>query len=167
MIRLSDFWRTVAAPVAAVVAPVYLAGCFHYVPVDASLAPATGTDVRATLSSPVPFNLGALTVNDVRQLEGTVVETSPDSLGVWVKWLYPPVGEKVDANRAEFYVRRGNLAQLEEWRMSRRGTVVAVGVTAGVIAGMLALVSYAVGHTGGGSNGGGGPIQARLQVPIR
>lgn len=153
MLHLSGFRRAVAAPVAAVVAPVYLAGCFHYVPVDASLTPSNGTDVRATLASPAPFNLGAVTVNDVRELEGTVVETAPDSLGVWVKWLYPTVGDKVDANRAAFYLHRSNLAHLEEWKVSGRQTALAVGLSIVLIAAGMATVSLARGNTGGGVNG--------------
>ncbi len=153
MLDLSGFRRTIAAPVAAVVAPVYLAGCFHYVPVDASLTPANGTDVRATLASPAPFNLGALTVNQVRQVEGTVVEGAPDSLGVWVKWLYPMVGDKVDANRAEFYLHRSNLAHLEEWKVSGKQTAFAVGLAVALIAAGMATVSFARGNTGGGTGG--------------
>ncbi len=143
---LSGFRRGVAA----VVAPVYLAGCFHYVPVDASLTPANGTDVRATLASPVPFNLGAVTVNDVRELEGTVVEAAPDSLGVWVKWLYPAVGEKVDANRAAFYLHRSNLAHLEEWKVSGKQTAFLLGLGIALVAAGMATVSFARGNTGGG-----------------
>lgn len=163
MNHMCGFRKKVAAPVAAVMVPLYLAGCFHYVPVDASLVPKPGTDVRATLTTPMPFNLGTVTVNDVRLLEGTVVESSPDSMGVWVKWLYPPLGEKLDANRAEFYLRRGSVAQLEQWRMSGRATVMVVGATVGLIAAMLALVSFAKGNTGGGGGGNPPPIGAQVR----
>ncbi len=162
MRMMSALRRTVLAPGAALLLPTYLlSACFHYVPADGGPMPAPGTDIRATLAAPTPFNLGTVTVNDVRLLEGTVVESSPDSMGVWVKWLYPPVGEKLDANRVEFYLRRGNVAQLEEWRVSGRQTVLAVGATVGLILGMMAMVSVARGNTGGG--GGGPPPPPNVQ----
>jgi hypothetical protein len=160
--QLSVFRRKIGAPVVAVVAPVYLAGCFHYVPVDASLTPAAGTDIRATLSTPQPFNLGALTVNSVESVEGTLVGASPDSLGVWVKWLYPAVGEKVDANRVQFYLQRGNLTRLEEWRVSSKATVVAVAATVGVVGAMLGLVSLARNNSGGSGSANPPPIGAQI-----
>lgn len=165
MSHLVGFRRKIAAPVAAVVAPVYLAGCFHYVPVDATLTPAPGTDVRVTLTSPEPFNLGEVTVNAVSLVEGTVVDPSPDSLGMWMKWLYPAVGDKVDANRAQFYLRRGNLTKLEVWRVSGKGTALAVAVTVGVIGAMLSLVSLARGS--GGDGGGNNPPPIGAQIHFR
>jgi hypothetical protein len=162
---MSGFRRTVLAPVAVVVAPVYLAGCFHYVPVDAGLTPATGTDVRVTLTNPEPFNLGEVTVNSVSLVEGTVVETSTDSLGMWVKWLHPAVGDKVDANRAAFNVPRGNLTRLEEWKVSRKATLVAVAATIGVVGAMLGLVSLARDNNGG--SGGVNPPPIGAQIHFR
>jgi hypothetical protein len=142
--------RTVLGPVAAVVAPVYLAGCFHYVPVDAAWTPPAGTDIRVTLASPAPFNLGTFTVHDVQAVEGKVVEAAADSVGVWVKWLHPLVGEKYDANSAEFYLPRSSIARMERLRISGGQTALLVAASAALVAGLSALVSAAVGQNGSG-----------------
>ncbi len=160
--RMVSGFRRRIAPVAAVLLPAYLAACFHYVPVDAGWMPHLGTNVRATLSNPRPFDFGTLTVNDVRRVEGTVVETYPDSLGLWVTWLYPLVGEKYDANRSQFYLQRTGIAQLEQWRVSSKDTAVLLGVAAGVMVGLLAVVKFA-----GGGDGGIGPPPEPVATQVR
>jgi hypothetical protein len=118
--------------------------------------PAPGSNIRAALATPQPFNLGTLTVNDVQRVEGTVVETYPDSLGVWVKWLHPKVGGKYDANRLQFYLQRGSIAQLEQLRVSGKQTALLVVVSGAMLAGLFSLVSLAVGQNSPTPTDGGG-----------
>jgi len=162
MRAMSAFRRTALGPVAGVLLPVYLSACFHYVPESAEWRPAPGINIRATFERPEPFNMGTVTVNDVTRLEGTVVDTAADSLGVWVKWLYPMVGEKYDANSAQFYVRRSNISQWERWRVSGRNTALLVAVSAGFVVGMLSLVAWAVGKSSE-LDGNGPPIQVQVR----
>lgn len=145
---MSVLHRTVLAPAATLLLPAYLSACFHYVPVDSGFTPPPGTNVRATLAEPMPFNMGTLTVNDVTSVEGLVVEAFQDSLGVWAKWLRPKVGARFDANSAQFYLSRGSIAQLEQWRVSGKRTVILGVASAGLVAGLLALANYALGKSG-------------------
>jgi hypothetical protein len=145
---MSGLRRTVLAPAAALLLPAYVSACFHYVPVADSYLPQPGATIRARLANPTPFNLGTLTVNDVTTLEGLVVETYPDSLGLWVKWLYPQGGEKYYGNSAQFYLRRASVTGLDQWRVSGAQTGIMVGLAAALVVGLSQLVSWAKARTG-------------------
>jgi hypothetical protein len=130
-----------------------LAGCYQYYPTQPELTPSRGTDIRATLAAPTPFDLGTETIHDVTRVEGTLVDPGRDSLGVWVNWLRIQQGPKFDGNRAQFYLQRGNIKQLEAWRFSPRRTLVATGVTGAIVAGFYGLLKLAgVAANGGGSH---------------
>ncbi len=161
--RMVSGLRRRIAPVAAVLLPAYLAACFHYVPVDAGWMPPPGANIRAGLSTPQAFNLGTETINDVQSVEGTVVETYPDSLGLWVRWLHPKVGERFDANLVEFSLPRGSITQLEYWRVSGRQTAVLGVVTVGAVVGLLRLVSWAVGKNSSGLGDKPGDVTTQIR----
>ncbi len=157
MRTMSGFRRAIA-PIAAIMLPVYLSACFHYVAVEAGSLPPPGTSIRAGLSSPQAFDLGTETINDVQSVEGTVVETYPDSLGIWVTWLHPKIGERFDANRVEFHLRRGDITRLEQWRVSGKQTALLGVVSVGALAGLLQLVSWAIGKNSSDLGDKGGLI---------
>lgn len=127
-----------------------LSACFQYYPTKPDLTPVPGTDIRATLATPTPFDLGTETIHDVTRVEGTVVQTAGDSLGVWVSWLRIKLGPKFDGNRAQFYLQRSNIQQLEEWRFSPKRTVLTLGIGGAVMVGFAELIGL-TGVAGGGS----------------
>ena len=133
---------------------LWLAGCFQYNPLAPGVVPAPGTRVRADLSSPSSFDLGAETLHDVTRVDGTLVGAGGDSLGVWVKWFYRDQGSKVEGYNAEYTLWRSTVSQLSAWRFSPGKTVVVSVVFAGAIAVLSVLgLNGAFGGTGGGTSG--------------
>ncbi len=133
--------RHASAPVAAA---LLVSGCFQYVPVSNDVIPEPGVDVRATLSPPRDFNLGTFTLNEVTTVEGYLVDSSPDSLGLWVKWFKPRGEERYYGNNVGYYIPRANVAKLEVWRPSPKRTIGMLAVTGGILVGFYAALRFAV-----------------------
>ncbi|GBD31056.1 hypothetical protein HRbin33_00001 [bacterium HR33] len=133
--------RRVSAPIAVA---LLVSGCFQYVPVSGDVIPEPGVDVRATLSPPLAFNLGTFTLNEVTTVEGHLVDSNPDSLGLWVKWFKPRGEDRYYGNNVGYYIPRANVAKLEVWRPSPKRTIGMVALTAGILTGFYAVLQFAV-----------------------
>lgn len=158
--------RRVSAPIAAT---LLISGCFQYVPVSDGVIPEPGVDIRATLSPPRDFNLGTVTLNEVTTVEGYLVDSNPDSLGLWVKWFKPRGEERYYGNNVGYYIPRANVAQLEVWRPSPKRTVGMVALAGGMLAGFYALLRFAVQNEEPTRDGmkNGGTINQSLVFPAR
>lgn len=137
------FHRWLAGPAAAILLPAYTAACFQYAPGRLDPPPAPRSEVKVRLSSPINVPLGELTLYDVRAIEGILSRSTPDSLQVFAKWLYPALGRKYDAQGATFMLPRGGIASLEEYRFSAKLTAVAAAITGAVIVGFWQAIRLA------------------------
>jgi len=151
---MSDLRRHTLAPVGAILLPVYLAGCFQYVPGTLEPLPAPRSDVRVHLASPMDVPLGEATLRDVAVVEGIVAQSGGDSLGVFAKWLYPRLGRKYDALGATFNFSRGGISQVDQYRFSVKRTTLAVAIAGAVVVGFLEAVRLAQAGEGPPSDGG-------------
>ena len=150
---LSGLRRTVLAPVAAVLLPVYLSACFQYRRADIEPLPGPRTEVKVHLTAPIQVPLGEVTLHDVTAIEGIASDANADTLGLYAKWLYPQVGNKFDALGATFRVAKGSISEVERYRFSPQRTVLAIAVAGAVVVGFL----YAIGLAKIGGSGGGPP----------
>lgn len=153
--------RRCARPVAALLLPVYLGACFRYAPGSLDPPPATRSEVKLRLVSPINVPLGDQTLYDVRIIEGIVARSTTDSVDVFARWLYPGVGRKYDAQGATFTLARGNIASLDEYRFSTKLTLVAAAVAGAVVVGFLQAIRLAQGGEGPPSSGGGNQASVR------
>ena len=145
--------RAIVSSVLPLPAIFWLSGCFQYYPLAPDVAPAPGTRVQADFTSPSSFDLGPETLHDVTYLQGTLVGSGADTLGVWVKWFYREQGSRVEGYEAEYTLQRHTVRQLSAWRLSTGRTVVASIVFGGVIAALSFLgLNSAFGGTSGGTN---------------
>ncbi len=138
-------WRipTVAATAAL------SAACFAYQPLQRP-APVPGTEVRATLATPISVSLGQITVQNVDRIEGLVYRTNADSLVISGSWVRTREGSDFAANGGAVYFTKADLASLEVRRLSPVRSGLVGLVTAGLAASLFAGVKRALG-------GGGGP----------
>src|SRR5436190_21498186 len=73
------------------------AACFAYQPLQRP-APVPGTEVRATLATPISVSLGQITVQNVDRIEGLVYRTNADSLVISGSWVRTREGSDFAAN---------------------------------------------------------------------
>lgn len=140
--------------------------CYEFVPVrDTAPAPGPGSEVRAQLTSPQPFNLGPQTLNDITSIEGTVYANvnGNDSLALWSRQLKNAYGGKFFTNGNVFYIPREQIRVLETRRVNPAKTGLAAVLGAGALVGIVTLI------TGGGGTGpldGGEGTETHVIGPI-
>ncbi|HEY3221952.1 MAG TPA: hypothetical protein VGJ80_14575 [Gemmatimonadales bacterium] len=137
-------WRMPAVAGMAVLS----AACFAYQPLQQPV-PVPGTEVRATLATPVSVPLGEVTVQNVNRIEGLVYRAGADSLVISGIWVYTCEGSRYAANGSALYFTHPELASLEVRRLSPGRSGLAGLVTVGLAASLFAGVKQALG--GGGS----------------
>lgn len=139
----------------AVVPWLLLSGaCYHYVPVPEGAVYPRGTPLRAQLDTLSSFELSAVTVNNIDQVEGELVTQDPRQLVLSASWLEAVTGNGFDGGGWTVYLPSGNVTGLERKRISLwRSAVVVGGIVAGTWLGWKAV---GLGPNSG-SNGGGGP----------
>lgn len=140
---MSEFRRRLAVPAAAIVLPVYTAACFQYASGRLDPPPAPRSEIKVYLAQPMNVPLGELTLYDVRSIEGILSRSTPDSLQVFARWLYPGLGRKYDAQGATFTLPRGGVARLEEYRFSAKLTALAAAIAGAVIVGFWQAIRLA------------------------
>ncbi len=146
-----------------------LSACYEYVPIhDAAPPPEAGTEVRAQLTSPQPFNLGPQTLNDITTVEGVVYpnDNGSDSLALWSRKLSSAYGAKYFTNGNVFYIPRAQIRQLEQRRLAALPTAVAAAVGTGALVGIITLITGGGGGGGGIGDDGGSSTDAHVVGPM-
>ncbi|HEX8905523.1 MAG TPA: hypothetical protein VF771_11805 [Longimicrobiaceae bacterium] len=75
-----------------------LGGCYSYAPVSPATTPPPAADVRVRLSRPMDFPINDVTVRDVVELQGEVVQAQDTSMQLSVFGLRSQTGYGVDAS---------------------------------------------------------------------
>jgi hypothetical protein len=126
-----------------------LGGCFSYAPVSPATVPPPATAVRVRLSRPMDFPISDVTVRDVVELQGEVVQSQDTSMLLSVFGLRSQTGYGVDASGETVAFPRTAVVGLSQKRISPWRSAVFVGV---IVAGAVGL--KATGVAGGLSSGG-------------
>lgn len=151
--------RPAAAPVLALTAwalALPMMGCFRHVPVAPDATPAIG-EGTIVLKPAGTVALAQQLGENVRELDGTVLRVTPDSLEVLVTQTTTIARERFTQNAMKVAVARSLVEQVQEKQFSKRRTWTLVGIVAGVIA--LALGATSTASSSGDGGGGQGPIQ--------
>jgi hypothetical protein len=132
-------------------------GCYHYVPVQVAAHP-QGTPLRTRLSRMQSFELYQITVNNIDQVEGEMVQLDGSDLVLSATWLQAVTGNGYPGNGWTVRIPQVDVTGMEQKRFSwwRSGVVfaaVALGTTLGFEAMGVNI------YRGGGSGGGGGQQQ--------
>lgn len=129
---------------------VLTVGCYHYVPVESAVYP-RGTPLRAQLDTLSSFELSAITVNNIDQVEGEFVSQDPRQLVLSATWLQAVTGNGFDGQGWTVYLPTGNVTGLQRKRLSLwRSAVVVGGIVAGTWLGWNAVGFGPNSGTGGG-----------------
>ncbi|HSU15314.1 hypothetical protein [Longimicrobium sp.] len=128
-----------------------LGGCFSYSPVSPSTTPPPATAVRVRLSRPMDFPISDVTVRDVVELQGEVVQARDTSMLLSVFGMRSSTGFGVDASGETVAFPRTAVVGLAQKRISPwRSAVFGALIVAGAVA------IKATGVAGGASGSGGG-----------
>jgi hypothetical protein len=135
-------------PIALLLAPVWLAGCYTYSVIDPTAA-TPGMGVRARVSEATAERFGpSLGMTDARLLTGTLTENAGGALTIEVPSTLPGTAGSERALVQRISINRGDVIELESRKLDQGRTALAIGAGA-VAAG--ALLSYFVqGHSSGG-----------------
>jgi hypothetical protein len=128
--------------------PLLLGGCFSYVALGIA-TPRRGSDVIARLSAPLAVPLQDVTVREVNTTTGKVMYADEDSLVLAVERFRSEAGTDYPGLGTSITVRRNQIAELQERRVSTGKTVLLFGAGAAA----LAAIVYSVGPLLGSSSG--------------
>jgi hypothetical protein len=133
---------------------VGLGGCFSYADIPPASAPPQAAAVRVRLTRPMDFPISDVTVRDVVQLDGEVVEVRDTAMRLSVFGLRSQSGFGQLARGETVVFRRDAVVGLQQKRLSplRSGLVAALIVAAAFAVKESGVVSV----SGGGPGGGGG-----------
>lgn len=130
-------------------------GCYHYVPAGASTPP-QGTPVRLHMERPESFELPAITVHNIGELEAEMVREDLGELVVSALWLRAVTGQGYPGGGWTLRIDQGKISRVEVRSLSRwRTAAVFIGAVAATWLGFDALQGSNSGDGGGG--GGGQP----------
>ncbi len=132
--------------------PLVLGGCYSYL----ALGPATprpGTEVIARLSPPLAVPLQDVTVREVNVTTGRVTYADDDSLVLAVERFRSEAGTDYPGLGTSIMVRRNQIAELQERRVSAGKTVLLFGAGAAALAAIVVSVGQLVGSTSGAPPG--------------
>jgi hypothetical protein len=132
---------------------VGLGGCFSYADIPPASAPPQASAVRVRLSRPMDFPISDVTVRDVVQLDGEVVEVRDTAMRLSVFGLRSQTGFGVPANGETVLFPRTAVVELQQKRISP--------LRSGLVAALIVALGFAVKESGvvtgsGGNPGGGG-----------
>jgi len=131
---------------------VWSAACYHYVPVEGVVVYPRGTPLRAQLDTLSSFELSAVTVHNVDQVEGELVARDPRQLVLSATWLQAATGNGFDGGGWTVYLPSGNVTGLQRKELSLwRSAVVVGGIVAGTWLGWNAIGLGPNSGEGGGS----------------
>ncbi|HEX8243475.1 MAG TPA: hypothetical protein VF541_08270 [Longimicrobium sp.] len=133
-----------------------LGACYEYAPVAPASVPPQASAVRVRLSRPMNFPISDVTVRDVVELQGEVVQAQDTSMQLSVFGLRSQTGFGVDARGETVSFPRTAVVGLSQKRISPwRSAVFAALLVAGGVA------IKAAGVIDGSSTGGGGTGQPK------
>lgn len=133
-----------------------VSGCYSYAPVAPASTPPPATSVRVRLSRPMDFPISDVTVRDVVELQGEVVQAQDTSMQLSVFGLRSQTGFGVDAGGETVSFPRNAVVGLAQKRISP--------LRSAIFAALLVAGAFAVKLTGvvdGSSSNGGGPPQPK------
>jgi hypothetical protein len=142
-------------------------GCYSYQPSPARTVPA-GTEARVQLAEPQDVSLSSVTVRDVVQVEGELLEwTSANEAVLFSKSLQTRSGIGQATQGELVRVPETNIQLFEAARPSTGKTVALVVVGAGTLAALI----IAIGNSGTGGDQGnpgndGGSTTGRIGIPL-
>jgi len=143
-----------------VLVPVLLGGCFSYVQL-ATGTPGRGTEVVATVRTPLEVRLGDVTVHDVILAQGRVAYADPDSIVLSGTRFLSESGVEYGSLGTSVRIERSTVTELKRRHVSAWKTALAVGASGAVLAAILA----SVGPLAGSSSGGGPPKPGASLAP--
>jgi hypothetical protein len=144
-----DRMRSVSALLLGTLA---LGGCFSYAPVSPAATPPPATAVRVRLSRPMDFPISDVTVRDVVELQGEVVQSPDTAMMLSVFGLRSQTGYGVDASGETVAFPRSAVAGLAQKRISPwRSAVFGALIVAGAVAVKATGVTGALSGNGGGT----------------
>ena len=132
------------APVLAVV----LSGCYSFAGVGET-TPANGAEVQLDLAAPRDVSLQDVTVHGITAVQGTLLSSDADSVGVAVARLWGLEGRTYEATGIGVNLPRQGIAALRAKRMSPARSIVAIGAGAAGVVSMVLGVKALVGSGGG------------------
>jgi hypothetical protein len=142
-------------------------GCYSYQPSPARTVPA-GTDARVQLSEPQDVSLSSVTVRDVVQVEGELLEwTNANEAVLFSKSVQTSSGIGQSTQGELVRVPETNIQLFEAAKPSTGKTVALVAIGAGAVAALL----IAIGASGSGGDQGnpgddGGSTTGRIGIPL-
>ena len=136
-----------------------LSGCYIYTPTDTA-APEMGEEVRVHLASPRDLSTGALVVRDITRVDGTLYQTSADTLVIWTRWLHADRGDRYFADGEIHPFVRNELASVEVRQLHGPRTALVSAAALGLGVGLFAFTA----DLGGGGINEGGPGDRETQV---
>lgn len=130
-----------------------LVGCYAYVPVAKSAAPALGE------SSIVLTNAGSAAVQqklgeNVRTIDGPITRVTADSIELTVTDMFTQTRERFPQNGVPITVARANIEQVQTKTFSKKRTWTLIGIVAAVLS--VALGASAIASASSSGDGGGG-----------
>ena len=126
----------------ALCAPVLLAGCYTYAPIQASsLQPGMG--VRARISAAAAEQVAPLLgVSDARILTGKLIDNASGTMIVEVPTMVPArAGASAQSLSQRISITPGQLVELESRQLDRGKTAIVVGAVV-VIGGSAAIAAF-------------------------
>jgi hypothetical protein len=139
--------------VAGVLPCLLLGACFEYAPVAPASAPPQAAEVRVRLSRPMDFPIHDVTVRDVVELQGEVVQAQDTSMQLSVFGLRSTTGYNVDANGETVSFPRQSVVGLAQKRISPVRSALFAAI---LVAGAVAVRATGIGGDASGNNGSTG-----------
>jgi hypothetical protein len=132
-----------------------LSGCYSYAPVSPAITPPPAADVRVRLSRPMDFPIRDVTVRDVVELQGEVVQAQDTSMQLSVFGLRSQTGFNSDANGETVAFPRTAVVGLSRKKLSPlRSSLFAALLLGGALAVRATGALSSGSQNGAGSSGG-------------
>ena len=144
-------------------APVFLAGCYTYAPIQASsLQPGMGVRARITASASEQV-APLLGVSDARVLTGKLIDNSSGTMIVEVPTGVPArAGASAQSLYQRISIAPGQLVELESRQLDRTRTTIVVGAV--VVVGTSAAIAALKGGPGLDHPPGGSSTDAKIPL---
>lgn len=141
-------------------------GCYSYHTQPPRTVP-EGSDARVRLAEPQDVSLSSVTVRDVVQVEGELLEwTSANEAVLFSKSLQTRSGVGQATQGELVRVPEGNIQLFETQEVNTGKTLAFVAVGAGVLTALLLAIASSGTSGDTGNTGGNGNTSGRVGVPL-